>query len=76
MDGIIKMVVKRETRKDINLFYFYKIDIEEFIDSCEQLGHIQQVAYSTHHKGLTQTCFSCLEVRTNIKEVFEDVERK
>ena len=36
------------------------------IRTCQQKGHIQQVAFSTYHDGLTQICFTCGEVRTSI----------
>jgi hypothetical protein len=36
------------------------------IRSCQQKGHIQQVAFSTFHDALTQVCFSCEAVRTSI----------
>ena len=42
--------------------------IREFIKSCQSLNHIQQVAYSTYHDSLTQICFTCKKIRTNLKD--------
>ena len=38
------------------------------IKSCQEKGHIQQVAFSTYHNALTQVCFSCNVVRTSINQ--------
>lgn len=35
------------------------------IQKCEG-KHIQQIAYSSYHDSLTQVCFDCKKVRTNI----------
>ena len=46
------------------------LTIEEIllkIKDCEG-KHIQQVAFSTYHKALTQICFGCGKVRTMLKE--------
>lgn len=40
-------------------------EIEELVSKCEG-KHIQQVVYSTHHKGMTQICFGCMTVNTSI----------
>ena len=40
-------------------------DVEDSIKKCEG-KHIQQVSYSTYHKALTQVCFGCKKVRSNI----------
>ena len=40
--------------------------VRDFIQKCEG-QHTQQVAYSTFHDSLTQICFGCMKVRTNIK---------
>ena len=45
-------------------------DVESFIGSCQRDEHIQQVAYSTYHQCLTQICFTCEKIRTNI--ILED----
>lgn len=42
-----------------------KDEIEEYIDECEG-KHKQQVVYSTYHSALTQICFDCKKIRTNI----------
>ena len=44
-------------------------DIRDNIIQCQKGSHVQQVAYSTYHDGLTQICFTCKMVRTNINEV-------
>lgn len=38
------------------------------IKSCQEKGHIQQVAFSTYHNALTQVCFTCEVVRTSISQ--------
>lgn len=40
-------------------------DVEKHIKQCEG-RHFQQVAYSTFHTSLTQVCFVCKKVRSNI----------
>ena len=41
-------------------------DVIERIQVCEG-SHKQQVAYSSYHNALTQVCFGCNKVRTNLK---------
>ena len=41
------------------------------IKGCQERKHIQQVAFSTYHDGLTQVCFGCYAVRTTINQ--EDI---
>lgn len=36
------------------------------IGACQALGHVQQAVFSTYHDALTQICFTCCEVVTNI----------
>lgn len=36
------------------------------INECKASGHVQQVAYSVHHECLTQICFTCKIIRTNM----------
>jgi len=43
-------------------------DVILHIKDCEG-KHIQQVAYSSYHNALTQTCFGCNKVRTNLKKL-------
>jgi hypothetical protein len=48
--------------------YVYLPTIEEVrkhIQNCESL-HTQQVAYSTFHDSLTQICFGCKKIRSNM----------
>ena len=40
-------------------------EIEKQIKECEG-KHVQQVVYSTYHKSLTQICFGCDMVRTQM----------
>lgn len=49
-------------------------DVESQIYHCESKKHIQQVAYSTYHKALTQICFTCMKVRTSLnpEDIKED----
>jgi hypothetical protein len=49
--------------------YITKKGVENHIEDCQSSNHIQQVAYSTYHKGITQVCFDCMEVRTCIDGV-------
>lgn len=42
-------------------------DMEYKISVCQTLDHIQQVAYSTYHKALTQICFTCQHIRTSLE---------
>lgn len=45
-------------------------DVRDFIQECQDAGCVQQVAYSTYHDALTQVCFTCGVVVTNL-----DIER-
>ena len=53
----------------MKLEYEYIEDKEELmkqIDECEGV-HTQQAVYSTFHSALTQICFGCKKIRSNIK---------
>ena len=39
--------------------------VREQINKCESF-HTQQIAFSSFHDALTQVCFGCLKVRSNI----------
>ena len=41
-------------------------DVRKHIRDCEG-KHIQQAIYSTFHDALTQVCFGCKKIRSNIK---------
>lgn len=41
------------------------------IQTCQSLGHVQQVAYSTYHDALTQVCWTERAVRTNARDLVE-----
>ncbi len=41
-------------------------EVRNHIKQCEG-KHKQQVCYSTYHDALTQVCFGCNKVRTNLK---------
>jgi len=41
-------------------------EVRTQIKKCEG-RHSQQVAYSTFHDALTQICFGCKKIRSNIK---------
>lgn len=43
-----------------------KDELMKIIDSCEG-RHTQQAIYSTFHSALTQVCFGCNKIRSNIK---------
>lgn len=40
--------------------------ISKQIEECEG-HHVQQAVFSTFHNALTQVCYGCLKVRSNIK---------
>ncbi len=42
-------------------------ELRKQIQQCEG-KHIQQVVYSTYHAGLTQICYGCKKIRTNLKK--------
>ena len=49
--------------------YLEKIeDVIKHIKECEG-RHVQQSAFSTFHNALTQICFGCRKIRTNIKSL-------
>jgi hypothetical protein len=53
------------------LFFEYEFcesveDVRKHIESCEG-KHTQQAVFSTFHNGLTQVCFGCKKVRSNIR---------
>jgi uncharacterized protein YqeY len=55
-------------KKEIVFTYEYFITQEEVrkhIQECEG-HHRQQIAYSSFHDALTQVCFGCKKVRTNM----------
>ena len=43
-------------------------DVRKHIQECEG-KHCQQVAYSTFHDCLTQICFGCQKIRSNLHEI-------
>lgn len=47
-------------------YYKTQTEIRRQIQACEG-KHMQQVVYSTYHDALTQICFDCKKIRTNIK---------
>jgi hypothetical protein len=40
-------------------------EVRKHIQECEG-KHMQQVAYSSFHDALTQICFTCKKIRSNI----------
>ena len=42
--------------------------IDEVLKNIEQCEgkHTQQICFSSYHKALTQICFSCKKIRSNI----------
>lgn len=44
------------------------IEIRDKVKQCEGY-HMQQVCFSSYHDALTQICFGCKKIRTNIKGV-------
>ncbi len=49
------------------IFCVSQEEVKRNIKVCEG-KHIQQIAYSSYHDALTQTCFGCGKVRTSLKE--------
>ena len=45
-------------------------EVREYIKKCEG-SHTQQVVYSTFHDALTQICYGCKKIRTNLKMLKE-----
>ena len=54
-----------------NTFEFEHLDtmeeVREHIQECEG-RHTQQVAYSTFHDVLTQICYGCRKIRSNLNQ--------
>jgi len=48
-------------------FLLLDSQVKGAIKECEG-KHIQQIAYSSYHDALTQICFGCKKIRTNLKE--------
>lgn len=47
-------------------YYKNQEEVRGQIQNCEGY-HAQQVAYSSFHDALTQVCFGCRAIRTNLK---------
>jgi hypothetical protein len=47
-------------------YYETQEEVRSHIKKCESF-HTQQAIYSTFHDALTQVCFGCQKVRSNIK---------
>ena len=45
-------------------------DLSKQIAECEGI-HVQQAVYSTFHGALTQVCYGCLKVRSQIRRQHE-----
>ena len=52
-----------------NLFEVFEYEgihgVRNAIKLCQDIKHVQQVAYSTYHDCLTQVCFTCKTIRTS-----------
>ncbi len=46
-------------------------EVRQHIQECEG-AHMQQVVYSTFHDALTQICYGCEVIRSNIIKVSEE----
>jgi hypothetical protein len=42
-------------------------DVHKQIQNCER-RHRQQIAFSSFHDALTQICFGCQKIRSNLKK--------
>lgn len=51
-----------------DLEYRDEANMKACISTCQCLDHVQQVAFSTYHGALTQTCFTCKKVRTSMNK--------
>jgi len=69
-DGAINYSTPNDSEKspNIHLVYYDFDHLRDCIQGCSDEGHVQQVAYSTYHDAITQICFSCGTLRTEIKE--------
>ena len=56
-------------KNNMKTFEFEHIDemeeVRKHIQECEG-HHMQQVAYSTFHDALTQICYGCRKIRSNL----------
>lgn len=62
-----------------NLFELEGFDslevVRRFVTDCQKDNHVQQVAFTTYHDALTQICFDCQKIRTNMEvEDSKDIE--
>jgi len=55
-----------ENALKLDLYSIQPDELDEMVGRCEG-KHIQQVVYSTYHKGFTRVCFGCMQVDTTIK---------
>ena len=44
----------------------FEANVKNKLKDCEKAKHIQQVAFSAFHNALTQVCFTCRKVRTEV----------
>jgi hypothetical protein len=42
-------------------------EVRKHIQNCEG-RHTQQAVYSTFHDALTQVCYTCLKIRSNLRK--------
>ncbi len=55
-------------------YYETQAEVRKHIQYCEG-RHTQQVVYSTFHDALTQICYGCRLIRSNIK-IIKELEAK
>jgi hypothetical protein len=65
--------MKSKNKKNIRLeerfvceYYNFPEHVMTYIERCEG-DHRQQVAYSSFHHAITQICFGCKRIRTNLE---------
>ncbi len=51
-------------------FYGSQEEVRKHINKCEG-KHVQQAIYSTYHDCLTQICYGCKKIRSNLKMLDE-----
>lgn len=56
------------TRKEFELMQVEPSIIDDIVINCQRRKHVQQVAYTTYHGGMTQICFTCEMIRRDWNE--------
>ena len=54
-------------------YHLTQEQVRRYIKECEG-KHTQQAIYSTFHDALTQICYGCKKVRTNLEVYVQDTD--